>query len=333
MERKTKQRILGIFVVIGLVIISLPLFQTGKDVKTQTALVKAPPFPDQPVQVSANPPAQAEAAPVPTQVTINLAEATPVITTQTANSNGVNQQPDDTIPTSSNTDTTPKQAPAIPTPNLYSTTTENADDEDAALTSTPSKPADIAPTAEAKPVEHLQVKAPAETTTETTLTEESITPGQRSAENTVAPVKPVVAHKAKSVKTAKIDIKTAQSKPRLRAGVVKSFAEVMREYHTPKVRVATSSLHAPLDSDGLFKLKNAVWVIQLGSFKNKTNALRLVNQLRASGYPAFIQEVASNTRVYVGPETKQVAARSLATRLEADMKLRGIVVSYKPLSL
>lgn len=87
----------------------------------------------------------------------------------------------------------------------------------------------------------------------------------------------------------------------------------------------------------LFTLQNSSWVIQIGSYKEKDNALRIVNQLRAKGYKAFIQEVSTpvgdSTRVFVGPESKQHAARQLATQIENNMQLRGIVISYKPLAL
>lgn len=70
----------------------------------------------------------------------------------------------------------------------------------------------------------------------------------------------------------------------------------------------------------------------------EANALRVVNNLRANGYRAFIQQISTtlgddNTRVFVGPENKQSSARELAQKLESDMHLRGIVISYKPLAL
>jgi DedD protein len=93
----------------------------------------------------------------------------------------------------------------------------------------------------------------------------------------------------------------------------------------------------PIKDNGLLELKQAAWVIQIGSFKNKANALRLVNQLRANGYRAFIQQTSGtfgdSTRVFVGPENKHHSARALADRLESDMHIRGIVISYKPLAL
>lgn len=85
----------------------------------------------------------------------------------------------------------------------------------------------------------------------------------------------------------------------------------------------------------LFNIQDPSWVIQVGSFKNKTAALKVVNQLRASGYRAFIQQFASgddSTRVFVGPENKQVHARQLAQDLNAKMHLQGIVISYQPLA-
>lgn len=91
------------------------------------------------------------------------------------------------------------------------------------------------------------------------------------------------------------------------------------------------------EDNGLLKLNSAVWVIQIGSFKNKTNALRIVNQLRANGYRAFIQQISTalgdNTRVFVGPEHKRSTARALADRLHSEMHIQAIVISYKPLTL
>lgn len=91
------------------------------------------------------------------------------------------------------------------------------------------------------------------------------------------------------------------------------------------------------EDNGLIKLNSAVWVLQIGSFKNKSNALRVVNQLRANGYRAFIQQISTalgeHTRVFVGPENKRTTARALADRLRSEMHIQAIVVSYKPLTL
>jgi cell division septation protein DedD len=41
----------------------------------------------------------------------------------------------------------------------------------------------------------------------------------------------------------------------------------------------------------------------------------------------------NNTRVLVGPEHKQAQARALASRLQNELHIQGMVVSYKPLTL
>ena len=76
----------------------------------------------------------------------------------------------------------------------------------------------------------------------------------------------------------------------------------------------------------------------MGSFKDKSNAHRLVNQLRTSGFKAFAHVVTSptgvvRTRVYIGPEFKQASALKLSTQIEHEVKLRGFIVPYKPMSL
>ena len=64
------------------------------------------------------------------------------------------------------------------------------------------------------------------------------------------------------------------------------------------------------------------WVVQLGSFATRTNAEKLVGQLRAKGYRAFtLPYTASGKtlhRVRVGPEQDRDRADALARRLKGD---------------
>lgn len=107
----------------------------------------------------------------------------------------------------------------------------------------------------------------------------------------------------------------------------------------PLITVSTtepgSTSKIQLKQDDIIQPSASAWVVQIGSYKNKENALRIVNQLRANGYHAFIQEISGTleetTRVYVGPEPKQTHAQTLADRLKTEMNLTGIVISYKPL--
>src|SRR3990167_462331 len=103
--------------------------------------------------------------------------------------------------------------------------------------------------------------------------------------------------------------KSNTSKPQM----IKKAIHIIKQNPSHKIAV-TKIKHAnkikfePIDNNGLIKLKNAAWVIRMGSFKNKEHALRLVNRLRANGYAAFIQEtntaLGDTTRGYVGRESK-----------------------------
>ena len=285
MEKKTKHRILGILVVIGLVLISLPMLQGGQESSAMNAsLVKAPPFPDQAVQVNSAPVEAKIQAPQPSPIPIR----DPSQPTDDNNS-GMNQQPDDTIKMNAANPTVNPQPPSMTNPSPV---------KNAALGNKQQQN-------NMKAQMMDKVVTPDVDTYNSPEGTDYIFKNSAHAEDAVAPA-PKPAH----VKKANV-----QQRPRafkVRPAVVKQ----------PNV-----------DNNGLFKLKNAVWVIQLGSFKNKENALRLVNKLRTSGYRAFIQQASSHTQVFVGPENKQNSARSLKSKIEAELHISGIVVSYKPLKI
>lgn len=283
MDKRTKYRILGTLVVIGLIVLLLPLFQGGKDTATpEAALVKAPPFPDQTVQVTS----AAQTTP----------DQAPVANTE------MNEQPDDTINTTKTAEVT---------------THVNS----AALASIPAPPAVVpAPTSPVPTVASTSVAIEKDIATQkaAALLQKRVLQQDLRVEQKGKDLVNLVPRKSVALKAI----------PFVKARGIKAhrFAAVSAS------RLAT----VDNDNNGLIKLKHAVWVIQLGSFKNKTNALRLVNRLRAKGYRAFIQQfstTASDTRVFVGPENKQASARILANRLENDLHLHGIIVSYQPLML
>jgi DedD protein len=112
----------------------------------------------------------------------------------------------------------------------------------------------------------------------------------------------------------------------------------LEKAHVP-VKMVTAKvikIHTPVKKD-LAKLAQAAWVVQMGSFRDKNNAHRLTDRLRAAGYKAFTREVAAKhgnqTRVYVGPEFKQIAAAKLSLEIEHDLNMHGIVVTYNPMAL
>lgn len=333
MERTTKHRILGILVVIGLVIILLPFFQGGKEAPTEVTVVKAPPFPDQSVQVTATDTAD---------VSNTTATSNPTVAATTA-----------LAPQSQTTETNPTTAvtPAV----------DNAPPATIAKpASTPIKSASVVKTdlpSSNDPIKTdlttahdtaKQASLDPNNTSSNAILNEDVSPQAQNSEQVLVPdsddeenitkTAKVASKKANQVASYKI-IEDSKSKTKIKKTASLSKRNNLNSHKPVKAPSAqTASLTpAPFDNNGLFSLKNPVWVIQIGSFKNKTNALRLVNQLRSSGYRAFIQRTSTafgeSTRVFVGPEYKQVNARALATRLETDMHLKGIVVSYKPLTL
>lgn len=264
MDSKTKYKILGVFVALGLVVILYPFFQNGEEVPSTSALVNPPAFPEQTTQISAND----SAAPVATaaEPALQPIAETPVAdSAPIANSEVQEPAPEVAAPTTAENDV--KATPDDTIQNVHSDNTPEA----------PTIPVEAAPE---KP--------------------------KKSSVKTAAHIK----HKKTVVKTV------AHAKPQ------------------PKIDSYKSQLaQGPITDDGLFALKNPGYVVQLGSFNDKTNARKLVNQLRVNGYNAFMQKVADNTRVFVGPERKQNSAKLLANQIENNLHMRGIIISYKPLKL
>lgn len=75
------------------------------------------------------------------------------------------------------------------------------------------------------------------------------------------------------------------------------------------------------------------WVVQVGSFSQKENALGLRDRLREAGYPAFADQMDTEAgrtlyRVRLGPVDTRNEARSLHDELERDQGLEGLVMSH-----
>lgn len=82
----------------------------------------------------------------------------------------------------------------------------------------------------------------------------------------------------------------------------------------------------------LVDLHNA-WAVQIGSFAQKNNADKLVQQLRSKGFAAYVDRAKSGRmtveRVFVGPEAKRAHAEELVKKLKHAFQLKGVVVKYK----
>lgn len=316
MESKTKHRLLGVVVVAGLVVIAYPFIQSENAANNDLAaasMVKAPAFPDQSVQVAAS----GEDAPaIPDSQANNMPTPTPDTST-----NAVNVSTAET-----NTPPASAEAPAASTATPSDSTATTAAPETAAPTQT-------------APAENA-AKQPDQTTAAPSQNAPAAKTMKSTSENT-----PEVTPEAPSLKTALEDTNATselqqpapQKKKPARTASHNAKAHPVILSKLPRTAAKHGHDASAFDNNGLVKLKNSAWVIQLGSFKQKSSALKLVNKLRAKGYRAFIQHlnVASgeNTNVFVGPEQHQASAKVVAAELETNLKLHGMIISYKPFTL
>ena len=74
----------------------------------------------------------------------------------------------------------------------------------------------------------------------------------------------------------------------------------------------------------------SAWLIQIGSFSNKENATRLVNDLRKEGYRAYQRVGDSYARVYVGPYPVKAEAESRTAKLESIVGAKVKIIEFDP---
>lgn len=74
------------------------------------------------------------------------------------------------------------------------------------------------------------------------------------------------------------------------------------------------------------------WIVQVGSFSIKKNAIKLRDKLRKKGYASFLKERMTKKgityRVRIGPELRRLLAEKLQKALDKDMNLKGLVMRY-----
>jgi DedD protein len=94
---------------------------------------------------------------------------------------------------------------------------------------------------------------------------------------------------------------------------------------------ASSKKLADFTHSGSIK-KEVGWLIQVGSFSHKENAVRLHDKVISSGYKAFIETVQQGTkmiykvRVTLGPERKAADARELKRKLEHQLETKIFII-------
>ncbi len=86
-----------------------------------------------------------------------------------------------------------------------------------------------------------------------------------------------------------------------------------------------------IDSEGFLK----AWSLQLASFSDENNAIKLRDSLRSKKHTAYIRKVIRDSgqplfRVYIGPEVRTKELSELRDQLKDEMGLSGMVVRYQP---
>ncbi|VAX14530.1 DedD protein [hydrothermal vent metagenome] len=75
------------------------------------------------------------------------------------------------------------------------------------------------------------------------------------------------------------------------------------------------------------------WAVQVGSFKQRSNAFKLRDRLRKQKYKVFVEGIRSNNakfiyRVRLGPYVNRVGAERVRERLLSRQKIKGLLVRH-----
>lgn len=77
---------------------------------------------------------------------------------------------------------------------------------------------------------------------------------------------------------------------------------------------------------------NSGWVVQVGTYSNAANATRLERKLRAEGQPVLTERITlaggKAVRLRVGPFADRTAALKAQERIQKDVGVKGVVLSY-----
>ena len=100
---------------------------------------------------------------------------------------------------------------------------------------------------------------------------------------------------------------------------------------SPKVK-EKAKLQSKPESKKVIKSKTKGWVVQVGSFSNRNNAIKLVQTLKKKHFEAFLEKIKMNGRwlyrVRVGPEINKNTAKKIQAKISKAVNLKGSVVSY-----
>ncbi|TDR16842.1 SPOR domain-containing protein [Marinicella litoralis] len=98
---------------------------------------------------------------------------------------------------------------------------------------------------------------------------------------------------------------------------------------TPKVVTLTAS-----DVDLMASQGQLGWVIQLGSFSEKSNAIELRNKVSAAGFRGFVDVIVNSQgksfyRLRVGPLMEKIDAEKTKSEIQSKLKLDGLIKNHE----
>lgn len=307
MDQKKIQRIIGIVVVIALVVVVMPLILGKNDIPMlgSTTDSNKPSLPEQSATVASD--TVVHSSPSETNTTTAMVEPANSMspTADIAPTNSMDTG-------SANSQDTTAATPTLPTPPALSSTAQKT-------------PADAAQ----KPAETMDMTdklAPAPGS----VVYEPVTPTPAAPIASATPPPAATPQLVAPTSTQNVESTSAVPQGKSDSSTIKIKQAVMKEKKSaPKSIIAVHAKTKP----SLQKVKSG-WVVQMGNFAVKKNAVRLAKQLRAAGYKVFTQDIKTgkgktNTRVYIGPELKQASATKLSNDIHHRMNMQGYVMSYK----
>lgn len=325
MEPALKQRLLGAAVLIALAIIFVPMFFSGEPPKSAgqdaTVSLDIPPAPDRELQsrtLSVAPegvPAPAASAPAPGAPAAGGVAGADKVTTVDVPS----RKPADVHPENDTTPAAPAPAAAPASPPVAATPTP--------ATQMP-KPAPTAP----KPVAPYAPGAAANGRYAVSLG----VYGDRSNAQALLASARKLGLPARS-EAAEVNGKAA-TRVSLGPFEDRAAAEAARlkfKGAEPKVPAAVvayaTNQAADAPATALPANRAGAWAVQLGAFATQAEALKLRDRLRAAGFDAFVDDVASGSgklwRVRAGPQAQRSGAETLRDQIAAKVGVKGIVVT------
>lgn len=130
------------------------------------------------------------------------------------------------------------------------------------------------------------------------------------------------------------NIQTGENQP-TKAKVIPATKVKKIVANTPLKTKAKSAITKPVLGQQPPKAVNKeAWVIQLGSFKHKSNVAELMTKLKRNGYTVFTKPIQTKkgtlTKVFVGPELIKVTLMKKIPALKKLTNVQGKVARFHP---